>query len=77
MFLYAKDNELAGTIGNNMYYNRDMNFQKGIEAKVKSLTVADVNRVIKQYFKDFEKWTVVNGGDFENPEIKKKEEKVD
>lgn len=73
----AKDNELAGTIGNNMYYDRDMNFQKGIEAKVKSLTVADVNKVIKQYFKDFDQWTVVNGGDFENPEIKNKEDKMD
>lgn len=73
----AKDNELAGTIGNNMYYDRDMNFQKEIEDKVKSLTVADVNKVIKQYFKDFEKWTVVNGGDFENREIKNKDDKMD
>ncbi|MGJ8592629.1 MAG: M16 family metallopeptidase [Aquaticitalea sp.] len=73
----AKDNELAGTIGNNMYYDRDMDFQKNIEAKVKSLTVADVNKVIQQYFKDFEKWTVVNGGDFDNPEIKNKEDKMD
>ncbi|MEZ4803393.1 MAG: pitrilysin family protein [Gelidibacter sp.] len=73
----AKDNELAGTIGNNMYYDRDMNFQKKIEEKVKSLSVDDVNKAIKTYFKDFDKWTVVNGGDFENPEIKNKEEKVD
>jgi zinc protease len=73
----AKDNELARTIGNNMYYDRDMNFQKEIEAKVMSLTVADVNKVIKQYFKDFENWTVVNGGDFENPEIKNKSDKMD
>ena len=73
----AKDNELANVIGNNMYYNRDMNFQKGIEAKVKALTVEDVNKAIKTYFKEFDKWTVVNGGDFENPEIKNKESKVD
>ena len=73
----AKDNELAGTIGNNLYYDRDMTFQKNIEAKVKSLTVADVNRVIKQYFKDFDKWTVVNGGDFENMDIKNEVKKVD
>ena len=44
----AKDNELARKIGDNMYYDRDMNFQKGIEARVKSLTVADVNKVIKK-----------------------------
>lgn len=73
----AKDNELAGTIGNNLYYDRDMNFQKDIEAKVKSLTVADVNKVIKTYFKDFDQWTVVNGGDFQNPDIKNKEDKMD
>ncbi|MCK7591788.1 insulinase family protein [Subsaxibacter sp. CAU 1640] len=73
----AKDNELATTVGNNMYYDRDMNFQKDIEAKVKALTVDDVNKVIKQYFKEFDKWSVVNGGDFENPEIKNKSEKVD
>ncbi len=73
----AKDNELAGTIGNNLYYDRDMNFQKAIESKVKALTVSDVNKVIKTYFKDFDKWTVVNGGDFENPEIKNKEDKMD
>ncbi len=73
----AKDNELANTIGNNMYYDRDMNFQKDIEAKVKMLTVEDVNNVIKKYFKSFDQWSVVNGGDFENPEIKNKEDKVD
>ena len=73
----AKDNELARTIGDNMYYDRDMDFQKDIEAKVKSLTVADVNKVIKTYFKEFDKWTVVNGGDFENPEIKNSKEKMD
>ena len=73
----AKDNELAGTIGNNLYYDRDMNFQKDVEAKVKALTVADVNRVIKKYFKAYENWTVVNGGDFENLEIKNETKKVD
>ncbi len=73
----AKDNELARTIGDNMYYDRGMDFQKDIEAKVKSLTVADVNKVIKSYFKAFDQWTVVNGGDFDNPEIKNKKEKMD
>ena len=73
----AKDNELAGTIGNNMYYDRDMDFQKNIEEQVKSLTVADVNAAIKEHFKSFDQWTVVNGGDYENPEIKNKTEKVD
>ncbi len=73
----AKDNELARTIGSNLYYDRDMNFQKDIESKVKALTVEDVNKAIKTYFKEFEKWSVVNGGDFENPEIKNNPKKVD
>ena len=62
----AKDNELAGAINNNLYYKRGMEFQKDIEEKVKKLTVADVNRVIKKYFKTFENWSVVNAGDFDN-----------
>ena len=62
----AKDNELSSVINNNLYYDRDMSFQKNIEENVKKLTVEDVNRVIKKYFKTFEHWTVVNAGDFEN-----------
>ncbi|WP_353777731.1 insulinase family protein [Winogradskyella sp. 3972H.M.0a.05] len=73
----AKDNELASTLNNNLYYDRDMMFQKGIEEKVKNLTVEDVNKAIKTYFKNFEEWSVVNAGDYENFEIKNKDEKVD
>lgn len=73
----AKDNELSRTISNNLYYDRDMMFYKDIEDKVTSLTVEDVNKVIKKYFKTFDNWTVVNAGDFEAlPEIKN-DEKVD
>ncbi|AUC80890.1 pitrilysin family protein [Lacinutrix sp. Bg11-31] len=73
----AKDNELSGVISNNMYYDRDLSFQQNIEAKVSSLTVADVNKAIKKHFKTFDEWTVVNAGDFENFEIKKEAKKVD
>lgn len=61
----AKDNELARTINNNLYYDRDMMFYKAIEDKIAALTVEDVNKVIKKYFKSFDNWTVVNAGDFE------------
>ncbi|SDH89256.1 M16 family metallopeptidase [Winogradskyella thalassocola] len=71
----AKDNELSSTINNNLYYDRDMMFQKEIEEQVKGLTVEDVNKAIKTYFKDFKKWTVVNAGDYESFEIKKEEVK--
>lgn len=73
----AKDNELSSTINNNLYYDRDMMFYKDIEDRVTSLTVDDVNKVIKKYFKTFDNWTVVNAGDFEkSPEIKT-DKKVD
>jgi zinc protease len=73
----AKDNELARTINNNLYYDRDMMFQKNIESNVKNLTVEDVNKAIKTYFKAFENWSVVNAGDFKDFDIKNEDKKVD
>ena len=73
----AKDNELSGLINNNLYFDRDMMFYKNIEDKVTSLTVDDVNKVIKKYFKTFDKWTVVNAGDFVEHDIKTEDKKVD
>ena len=73
----AKDNELSSTINNNLYYDRDMMFQKAIEDRVTALTVDAVNKVIKKYFKTFENWTVVNAGDFQEFEIKNEDKKVD
>jgi len=73
----AKDNELLRTINNNLYYDRDMMFQKSIEDQVTSLKVEDVNKAIKKYFKTLDKWTVVNAGDFEEFEIKNEDKKVD
>ena len=73
----AKDNELSSLINNNLYFDRDMMFHKNIEDKVTSLTVEDVNKVIKKYFKTFDNWTVVNAGDFVEYEINKEDKKVD
>lgn len=73
----AKDNELARVINTNLYLDRDMMFQENVEKEVKKLTVDDVNKVIKKYFKNFENWTVVNGGDFDNFEIKQGDKKID
>ena len=73
----AKDNELARVINTNLYLDRDMKFQENVEKEVKNLTVEDVNKVIKRYFKNFGNWTVVNGGDFDNFEIKKDDKKID
>ncbi len=60
----AKDNELSSLINNNIFYNRDMSFHKELEAKVAKLSVADVNAAIKKYIKTYDKWSVVNAGDF-------------
>ena len=47
------------------------------ENKITSLTVADINKLIKKYFKTFDKWTVVNAGDFVEHPITNEEKKVD
>lgn len=60
----AKDNELSSVINNNLYYDRDMKFHENIEKEVKALSVKDVNEAIKKYIKPYDKWTVVNAGDF-------------
>ncbi len=60
----AKDNELSSLVNNNIYYSRDIEFQKGIESKMKALTVQDVNNAIVKYVKPLSEWTVVNAGDF-------------
>lgn len=71
----AKDNEISSLINNNLYYDRDITFQQQIEEKMRELTVEDVNKAIKKHFKEFDKWTVVNAGDYKN-EIKKKPDPV-
>jgi len=64
----AKDNELSSLVNNNIFYDRDMSFHKSLEAQVSKLTLADVNAAIKKYVQPFEKWTVVNAGDFKKEE---------
>ena len=60
----AQDNELSSLINNNIFYDRDMSFHKELETKVAQLTVAEVNAAIKKYVRPFDKWSVVNAGDF-------------
>ncbi len=65
----AKDNELSSLINNNLYYERDMNYQKQMEEQVSKLTVAEVNTAIKKYLKPFGQWTVVSAGDFKDAPV--------
>ncbi|WP_298780344.1 pitrilysin family protein [uncultured Polaribacter sp.] len=69
----AKDNEISSLINNNIYYGRDISFQKNLEAKMSSLTIEDVNKAISKYFKTFNNWSVINAGDFKNTINAKKE----
>ncbi len=62
----AKDNELSSLINNNIYYERDMGFQRQMEERISKLTVADVNAAIRKYLKPFDRWTVVSAGDFKD-----------
>ncbi|PQJ82829.1 M16 family metallopeptidase [Polaribacter glomeratus] len=73
----AKDDELLNVINDNIFYNRDLNFQKNIENNVKKLTVEDVNKVIKKYFKTIDNWSFINGGDFKNDINTKEIKKID
>jgi zinc protease len=47
-----------------------MSFYKALEEEVKALTVKEVNKVIKTYFKPIETWTLIHGGDFKTVPIK-------
>lgn len=60
----AKDDELSSLINNNIFYGRGMDFHKNLESQVTALTVSDVNAAIKKYIAPYEKWSVVNAGDF-------------
>jgi zinc protease len=60
----AKDAELANLINNNIFYNRNMDFQKSLEEKVKNLTINDVKQAIRKYFNPYNELSVVNAGDY-------------
>jgi zinc protease len=60
----AKDRELTSLINNDIYYKRNMSFHKDLEKELTKLTVKQVNKVIKKYFKTLDNWTVVNAGEF-------------
>ncbi len=62
----AQDRELSTVVNNNLYYKRDLNFQRQLEDRISKLTVEDVNNAIRKHFKSYDKWTVVNAGDFKN-----------
>lgn len=59
----ANDGELAVQLVRNLYVGRTMQFEEGLDTKVKSLSVADVGASLKKYV-DPAKMLMVKAGDF-------------
>ncbi len=67
----TNDSYLASLLTNNLYLGRSMKFQAEQEAKVKALSVEDVNKVLKQHI-DPKALTQVIAGDLKKAETKEK-----
>jgi zinc protease len=59
----TNENMLASTLAENLYIGRTMQFQADLEAKIKALTVEEVNSAIRKYI-DPKHLSVVTAGDF-------------
>lgn len=59
----SQDAGLAGTLNNNLYLNRTMEFDESFEKKIADLTPAQINAAFKKYL-DYNKLVIVKAGDF-------------
>jgi zinc protease len=59
----AADGSVAGTLSNNLYLGRTMDFQAQFDARLAALTAADVNAALKKHI-DPSKLSVYLAGDF-------------
>ncbi|MPR32211.1 M16 family metallopeptidase [Salmonirosea aquatica] len=60
----AQDASLAGTLSNNLYLNRTMDWEADFEKKIEALTPEAVKAAAAKYI-DYSKITVIKAGDFE------------
>ena len=60
----AQDASLAGTLSNNLYLDRTMNWDADFEKKIEALTPAAVKAAAAKYI-DYDKITIIKAGDFE------------
>ncbi|TDB68290.1 insulinase family protein [Arundinibacter roseus] len=60
----AQDGALAGTLNNNLYLNRSMDWDADFEKKIEALTPETVKAAANKYL-DYSKFTVIKAGDFE------------
>ena len=61
----AQDSQLAGALGSLLYFDRTFMFDAEVEARVRGLTLEEVNQAIRDRL-DVEKMTIVRAGDFAN-----------
>jgi zinc protease len=64
MVTRAQDRSLVSKLNNNLFLNRDMQWDKALQEKILKLTAADVNKVMAKYL-DPSKMIYVKAGDFE------------
>ncbi len=63
----AQDGSLAGTLSNNLYFDRTMEWHAAQEDAVRSLTAEEVNEAFRRWI-DLDRMTFVKAGDFANVE---------
>jgi zinc protease len=61
----AVDSSLSSSIHGLQFYSRTMAWNADLEAKIKAVTVADVNRTLRRFL-DLDKMIIVKAGDFAN-----------
>jgi zinc protease len=59
----TNDSALASSLAENLFVGRTMQFQADLEAKIKALTVEEVNTALRKYI-DPKQLSVVTAGDF-------------
>lgn len=59
----SKDGELAPTLGNNAYLDRNMQWSKAFESKLQALTTEDIHKVMKRYL-TMDDFAILTGADF-------------
>jgi zinc protease len=61
----AQDSQLAAALSQALYFDRTLMFDADIEARVRGLTLGDVNQAVRDRI-DLSTMTIVKAGDFAN-----------
>ena len=66
----SEDRRLVGSLNNNLFLERDMNWSKEFEEKINALTPEQIHNAMKKHL-DLNKFNYVKAGDFEKVEKEK------